>query len=47
MMGGEPSDAVPLPTFADGLACMVALEAIQESAARGGALVDVPAAREI
>jgi len=44
IQGGAPSAAVPLPTFADGLACMEALEAIRTSAAKGGALVDIPAA---
>jgi predicted dehydrogenase len=32
---------VPLPTFADGLAEMQVLDAIRESAARGGALVEL------
>ena len=40
--GGAPSSAVPLPTFADGVGCMEAIEAIRASAARNGALVDVP-----
>jgi predicted dehydrogenase len=31
--------AVPIPTFADGVACMEVLDAIRESAARNGALV--------
>jgi len=33
--------AVPVPTFADGLACMRVLDAIRGSAARGGELVPV------
>jgi predicted dehydrogenase len=41
--GGEPSRAVPLPTFADGLACMEALDAVRASAASGGALVSLAA----
>jgi predicted dehydrogenase len=39
--GGEPRSAVPLPTFADGLACMQAMDAMRASAAAGGALVEV------
>jgi predicted dehydrogenase len=40
--GGAPPKAVPLPTFADGVACMEVLDAIRTSAANGGALVSVP-----
>lgn len=39
--GREAKSAVPLPTFADGLACMQVLDAIRASAAQGGALVKV------
>ncbi len=39
--GREPSQSVPLPTFADGLACMEVLDAIRASAANGGALTYV------
>ena len=38
-MGTSP---VPLPTFADGLACVLVLDAIRQSAAAGGALVRLP-----
>jgi len=38
MEGKAPSTAVPIPTFADGVACMV-LDAIRESASRGGEIV--------
>ena len=37
--GRTPSTAVPVPTFADGVACMEVLDAIRESAGNGGALV--------
>jgi predicted dehydrogenase len=41
-MDGKPSSTVvPLPTFADGVACMEVLDAIRKSAARGGELVKV------
>ena len=39
--GRPPSDAVPIPTFADGLAGMRVLEAIRASAAADGARVNV------
>ena len=39
--GGTPSRTVPLPTFADGVACMDVLDAIRTSAANGGALVSI------
>ena len=39
MDGKTPTTAVPIPTFADGVACMKVLDAIRESAAKGGALV--------
>jgi predicted dehydrogenase len=39
--GREPSSPVPLPTFADGLACMEVLDAVRASAAQGGALVEI------
>jgi predicted dehydrogenase len=38
-----PSDRVPVPTFADGLADMRVLDAIRASAAAGGAVVEVGA----
>jgi len=41
--GTAPSDRVPLPTFADGLACMQVLDAIRSSAAAQGAVVAVSA----
>ncbi|CAN7605853.1 Gfo/Idh/MocA family oxidoreductase [Phenylobacterium sp. LjRoot219] len=41
--GGAPASGVPLPTFADGVACMEVLDAIRVSAANGGALVNLPA----
>jgi predicted dehydrogenase len=41
-MDGKPISAVPLPTFADGLACMEVLDAIRVSAASGGALIALP-----
>lgn len=37
--GREPSRAVPIPTFRDGLAAMAVLDAVRKSAAAGGALV--------
>jgi predicted dehydrogenase len=37
--GRAPSTAVPIPTFADGVACMEVLDAIRRSAAKGGELV--------
>lgn len=41
-MEGKPSATpVPVPTFADGVACMRVLDAIRASAAKGGALVAV------
>jgi predicted dehydrogenase len=41
-MEGRPvPKAVPVPTFADGLACMEVLDAIRKSAAGGGALVRI------
>jgi len=39
--GAPLPTAVPVPTFADGLACMRVLDAIRESAAGGGELVRV------
>jgi predicted dehydrogenase len=39
MEGGPPSAAVPVPTFADGVACMEVLDAIRASAAGDGELV--------
>jgi predicted dehydrogenase len=39
--GEQPSEAVPIPTFADGLACMRVLDAVRASAQRGGAVVTV------
>jgi predicted dehydrogenase len=41
--GSPPPPAVPVPTFADGLACTRVLDAIRASAARGGATVAVGA----
>jgi predicted dehydrogenase len=39
---GRPHKAaVPPPTFADGLACMAVLDAIRQSAAQGGALINL------
>jgi predicted dehydrogenase len=40
--GGAPPDSVPIPTFADGVACMEVLDAIRASAANGGAVVSLP-----
>jgi predicted dehydrogenase len=37
--GGTPSKAVPIPTFADGVAEMEVIDAIRASAANGGAMV--------
>jgi predicted dehydrogenase len=37
--GRQPSAAVPIPTFADGVACMEVLDAIRKSARNGGELV--------
>jgi predicted dehydrogenase len=39
--GGEPKSAAPIPTFADGVACIEVLDAARASAAAGGALVKV------
>jgi predicted dehydrogenase len=39
MDGRAPSTAVPVPTFADGVACMEVLDATRKSARDGGALV--------
>ena len=39
MDGRPPPTAVPVPTFADGVACMEVLDAIRKSAANNGALV--------
>lgn len=44
MDGDTASSAVPLPTFADGIASMEVLDAIRTSAANGGALVSIPGA---
>jgi predicted dehydrogenase len=41
--GKSSHHAVPLPTFADGLACMQVLDAIRASAADQGALVKLTA----
>jgi predicted dehydrogenase len=42
-LGRPPAyDTVPPATFADGLACMLVLEAIRDSAKAGGALTSVP-----
>jgi predicted dehydrogenase len=41
-LGTDPDyDVVPPATFADGLACMVVLDAIRRSAAQGGSALDV------
>lgn len=37
--GREPASAVPLPTFADGVAAMAVIDAVRASAARDGAVV--------
>jgi hypothetical protein len=39
MEGRAPATAVPVPTFADGVACMEVLDAIRRSATNGGELV--------
>jgi predicted dehydrogenase len=39
--GRAPDTRVPFPTFADGVACMNVLDAIRQSAASGGALVNL------
>ena len=39
--GRDPPPGVPVPTFADGLACMRVLDAIRASAAAGGSVVTV------
>jgi len=39
--GRDPKSAVPLPTFADGVAAMQVIDAVRASAARGGALVEL------
>jgi predicted dehydrogenase len=39
--GGAVSSAVPLPTFADGIACMETMDAIRASAAAGGERVRI------
>lgn len=39
--GRDPQAAVPLPTFADGVAAMQVIDAIRASAAKGGALVEL------
>ena len=39
MDGRATGTAVPVPTFADGVACMEVLDAIRKSAANGGELV--------
>lgn len=41
--GRDPRSAVPLPTFADGVAAMQVIDAVRASAAQGGALVEVSA----
>jgi predicted dehydrogenase len=38
-MEGNKVSAVPVPTFADGIACMKVMDAIRQSAAQNGALV--------
>jgi predicted dehydrogenase len=40
--GRAPDSAVPVPTFADGVAEMRVLDAIRHSAARNGAVVEIP-----
>jgi hypothetical protein len=37
--GKAPATAVPVPTFADGVACTEVLDAIRKSAANNGELV--------
>lgn len=39
--GRDPQSAVPLPTFADGVAAMQVIDAVRASAAKGGALVEL------
>lgn len=39
--GRPPDGPVPVPTFADGLACMQVLDAIRASASAGGVVVDL------
>lgn len=39
--GRDPKAAVPLPTFADGVAAMQVIDAVRASAAQGGALVEL------
>jgi predicted dehydrogenase len=39
MEGRASASAVPVPTFADGIACMAVIDAARKSAANGGALV--------
>ena len=39
--GSEAPTSVPVPTFADGLACMRVLDAIRASASAGGAVVSI------
>jgi predicted dehydrogenase len=39
MDGKTPASAVPIPTFADGVACVEVLDAIRKSAANNGELV--------
>ncbi|CAN7513222.1 Gfo/Idh/MocA family oxidoreductase [Phenylobacterium sp. LjRoot219] len=39
--GRDPQSAVPLPTFADGVAAMQVIDAVRASAAQGGALVEL------
>jgi predicted dehydrogenase len=39
--GQAPQSPAPLPTFADGVACMEVLDAIRESAGKGGELVRI------
>jgi predicted dehydrogenase len=41
MAGREPESPVPVPTFADGLACMHVLDAVRASAGSRGARVDI------
>jgi predicted dehydrogenase len=41
IVGSESPSRVPMPTFADGVACMQVIDAIRTSAASGGSLVRV------
>jgi hypothetical protein len=41
MDGRQPESPVPVPTFADGLACMRVLDAVRASAGSRGARVDI------